>query len=340
MPGGDKERDKERIEKPDAPGWYADPWSATGEGERYFDGKRWGTSAKPLARHTKVPVESGPLVHRARGRFRRNALPIGIFVVLVAVAVVVPRLRSSHSSKVVTGPVVVARTTATTVPTHPAVTPEAAHPLGTPAAVPAGPGKFETIQDQPGDPTKPVAWDPCRPVHYVINPAGAPADGTLLIQSAIVRLHVATGLQLVYDGASTEKPSKQRPAYLPARYDPTRWAPVLIAWSDENAFPDLAGYVAGLTESATVYAPDATRLLYVSGQIVFDDHDLATPLAPDRGVVRAIMLHELGHLVGLDHTSDRTQIMFSESEFNVRDYGAGDRRGLAELGTQACFPGT
>jgi predicted Zn-dependent protease len=56
-------------------------------------------------------------------------------------------------------------------------------------------------------------------------------------------------------------------------------------------------------------------------------------------VVRAIILHELGHLVGLDHTSDRGQIMFSEAEFNVRDYAPGDLRGLARLGTQACFPG-
>ena len=55
-------------------------------------------------------------------------------------------------------------------------------------------------------------------------------------------------------------------------------------------------------------------------------------------IVRAVMLHELGHLVGLDHTSDRHQIMFSESQYNVLDYGGGDLRGLALLGKQACYP--
>ena len=51
------------------------------------------------------------------------------------------------------------------------------------------------------------------------------------------------------------------------------------------------------------------------------------------------MLHEFGHLVGLDHTADKHEIMFSEADFNVRDYGIGDLRGLALLGTQPCDPG-
>src|SRR5437763_9479857 len=50
--GGRMPRDSARDEWPDVPGWYADPWSATGTGERYFDGKRWGTTERPLGRHT------------------------------------------------------------------------------------------------------------------------------------------------------------------------------------------------------------------------------------------------------------------------------------------------
>src|SRR5690349_19365820 len=47
-------------EFPSAPGWYPDPWSATGSGERYFDGKQWGTTERPRARHTSVAVEDRP----------------------------------------------------------------------------------------------------------------------------------------------------------------------------------------------------------------------------------------------------------------------------------------
>ena len=130
---------------------------------------------------------------------------------------------------------------------------------------------------------------------------------------------------------------KQRRAYLPTRYPPGRWAPVLIAWSDEREFPGLAGYLAGIAGPSTAYTTSG-KAVYVSGLVVLDREQLSTASTPDRGAVLATMLHELGHLVGLDHTADRNQIMFSESQFNVRDYADGDRRGLALMGTQACVP--
>ena len=45
-------RGNAESEFPSAPGWYPDPWSATGAGERYFDGDRWRTTEGPLERET------------------------------------------------------------------------------------------------------------------------------------------------------------------------------------------------------------------------------------------------------------------------------------------------
>jgi hypothetical protein len=230
-------------------------------------------------------------------------------------------------------------TTAITLPApnRPAASAEEqAAPIGKPAPFTTGAGKFEIRRTQPDDPSKPVAWDPCRPIHYVVNAQGAPADASALLQRAIARVSKATGLQFVDDGPTEEPLSKNREAYQPTRY-PDRWAPVLITWSDEDADPQLAGYIEGIGGATSVFA-DPTHLVYVSGTVVFDRRDLAPSRTPDRDLAYTAMLHELGHLVGLDHTSDRSQVMFSEGEFNVRDFGSGDLKGLALLGTQACYP--
>jgi predicted Zn-dependent protease len=50
---------------------------------------------------------------------------------------------------------------------------------------------------------------------------------------------------------------------------------------------------------------------------------------------KAVILHELGHLVGLDHVDDPSQLMYHQS--SVTTLQGGDRAGLAELGRGACI---
>jgi hypothetical protein len=326
-----------RGKLPDQPreaGWYPDPWSATGEGERYFDGQRWGTNERPLGRHTTAVIEPTTRERSGSGRDRRTIAGVVIVVALIAGVWWINR---SHDAKPHLE-TLSESTVAPTVPTNrPPPSPEAAKPLGVPAPGPAGAGKFEVKLHQPSAPATPVAFDPCRPIHYVVNVTGAPKDGMALIKSALARVQTATGLHFIDDGTTTEQPSKERASYQPARYGTNRWAPVLIAWQQESTYPGLAGYIAGLGSSFAEYM-NANQVAYVSGEVVFDREDLSIAKFPNRRGVRAVMLHELGHLVGLDHTDDRHEIMFSEGEFNVTDYAAGDLRGLAQLGTQQCFP--
>jgi hypothetical protein len=205
-------------------------------------------------------------------------------------------------------------------------------------ADPGGEGGYRFLQTQQDGTGGPVGYDPCRPVAYVVRRAGEPPGGDALLQEAVAVISAATGL--VFErGPDTDEPlADGRELVQPDRYG-YGLAPVLVAWTDERESPDLAGYIAGVAGSATFgwQEPGTTRL--VTGELRLDTDYAAQALARPGGAaeLRSTILHELGHLVGLNHVADRDQIMFSEGGDNRLDLGPGDRRGLRLLGAGRCF---
>ena len=214
---------------------------------------------------------------------------------------------------------------------------EQRRPIGDPANPPTDTGPFQFMAVQPKDDTKPVAYDPCRPIHIVVNDRTAPPGGARLLQQAVAEVATATGLDLVIDGSTDEQPSDNRPSYQRARYG-DRWAPVLVAWSDPAESPRLAGDVAGEGGSARLELPAGT--VYVTGGVSLDGPQIAAAMSRPGGTVvaRTIVLHELGHLVGLGHVNDPTQVMYPTTDGQLSDFGAGDRLGLRQVGMGRCFP--
>jgi hypothetical protein len=208
-------------------------------------------------------------------------------------------------------------------------------PLGVPAPSP-GVGAF-TFGAVQVDGTTPVTYDPCRPIPIVVSSRAAPPGADRLLADAQAQLSAMTGLQLVLEGGTDERPSPDRPAYQPGRYG-ERWAPVLVAWTDPSEMPVLGGEVAGEGGSTwSVAASESTRV-YVTGQVALDGPDVAALLeAPDGWAqARALVMHELGHVVGLGHVEDPRELMFSGVNPAVTDFGTGDRTGLAALGAGPC----
>ncbi len=201
----------------------------------------------------------------------------------------------------------------------------------TPAEALADPRGFKFLNLDPAT-GSPIRYDPCTPISYVINPASAPSGGIEDVHQAIELTAAVTGLEFVYEGETDEPVGSDRSTYQPDRYG-RRWPPVLIGWiPHDSAIFDIDGV--GVAGSAVV-ENGAGRLVYVTGSIVLNGAEqLANGFAPGKTWGK-VVLHELGHLVGLDHVPDPAQVMHASLVSSPGVWGAGDDAGLRLLGALA-----
>ena len=174
----------------------------------------------------------------------------------------------------------------------------------------------------------PVGFSPCVAVPYVVNPDGAPEGWEDDVRHAVDEVSDRTGLEFDDGGVTDDRDFSGRGR------EAGRTDPVLIGWADEDEVDALADDVAGIGGPSVSRL--GNRLYFVSGSVVLDTE--TTDRFDDAGgrdAHRALLLHELGHLVGLDHVDDEGELMFPDG-ITRPDYGPGDRAGLAALGAIPC----
>jgi len=220
------------------------------------------------------------------------------------------------------------------LPSVPSVATVEAGPRG-----PQGPADAWTLLET-GRPGKAFRWNPCTTVRYRAHLDGAPAAMTADVTEAIHRLAAATGLRFVdmgatdYSGTFADSDQHGRP------HD----ADLLITVVDEAATPALAGSTVGYA-SITHASWTTTDARIDRAEVVLERQFIAT--APTGfGTTQAgsaeLLLHELGHAVGLGHTSVAGQVMFPTlGSGQPPQYQNGDLNGLARVGaTKGCLPGS
>jgi hypothetical protein len=254
---------------------------------------------------------------------------LGSFVVLVASLAFWWSTRSS--SEPAFEPSALPTGTAQALPT--------ASPTLTTAPTPASTGYAFLATTPDGSPYR---WNPCMPISYVVNTAGAPAGALADAQEAARRISAATGIEFRFAGATAETPEQRQGAgYVVQGTGGPSWAPVLIAWASTDRFQALGYDPRASGEGGPFPGPTdiAQTGQYVSGMIVLNAGVTPTPVdgfaAPTSWGI--VLMHELGHVVGLDHVEDPTEIMSSglTQPRTVTDWGVGDRAGLSLVGRPA-----
>lgn len=187
------------------------------------------------------------------------------------------------------------------------------------------------------DPSFPFRWNPCTPITYRVNLGGTPHRNLRLVRQALAQVAQATGFTFEYAGTTHAVPFARGRSAL--RQIPGQG--LLIAWTTPRKVPALAGDVVGIGGPGVSHHRDQTGWQITSAGVAIDKAGAAHLR---RGMVRgpslmSLLLHELGHAMGLGHVASKSEVMYEGlGPWSRPHYGPGDLAGLAQVGaSQGCF---
>ena len=175
----------------------------------------------------------------------------------------------------------------------------------------------------------PARWDPCRTVGYRTNLRKAPSGSAKLVKRAFGQVRAATGIRFKALGSTTKIP-------FTTKADSTQHldSGLVVAWATPRQVPGLRGSTAGIGGSTAQRVGDGPWR-YVYGGVAVDATARLKGGFGKGQTLGALLLHEIGHAMGLDHTSATSQIMYPSLQSTFRGrYEAGDLAGLHALGAE------
>ena len=194
-------------------------------------------------------------------------------------------------------------------------------------------------------------WNPCQTsVKYRVNLAQSASTSygryraLVDVKAAIARLSYATGIRYQYLGTTKAIPTGV------SWWRNTGDAELVVAWVNQNysstrsslLLQDSRGWLAGTAGWQSwrwgAYNGTPAGTAIVRGYVVLNAAQRSA-FAPGFGSGRTrgeLLIHELGHTVGLNHVATTSQIMYPYMIKRASaSYQSGDRSGLAKVGRSA-----
>lgn len=176
-----------------------------------------------------------------------------------------------------------------------------------------------------------IRWNPCQVIPYYINFKGAPKGfSAALVAQALGKVSAATGLRFTYAGPTASEPWTATAPHSGGLY---------IGWATPKSVPDLGGGTIGVGGPAAHRSKGDTPVNYL-GQVSLDktyhnwNKNPWRETKKHRGApIGTLLMHEIGHAIGLDHTKTKADVMHEGLNLAQRGkYEAGDLHGLDLLG--------
>jgi hypothetical protein len=180
-----------------------------------------------------------------------------------------------------------------------------------------------------------VRFNPCQPVTYRVNARQGGRGALRDVKAAVAQVRRATGLRFEYAGPTRAVPQFNGRDWWGGTTD------LVVAWARPRQSAALKGAPAGVVGvgGPIRYMPgmrntDGSSVGWIlQGGVVLDATDRFRG-GLGRGYTRGeIVLHELGHALGLGHVQDQRQVMYPTMRPNRALLGAGDLSGMEKVGT-------